>query len=524
MRILFTFIIILLIAIIVIRLLPSRKEDIEFSEDQKSRYKTLAWINSLAYLMVFLIFLFPVFSILEQIWKNRLDEGVLIFKTSWLLLPTVFFSAALAIWPSRWIKNLLCKNEEAAFEQYLTLHYLIPENRLTSILIGLFVLGVMNLFFLSSFKLKVDPEVLHYSNPMRGSDEFNLVQINRVDALPAGGFRILLRTGATIETRDYIGDQERFFALLNNHRENLPGKTVALVIHGGAGTILKSQMRPEVERLYIESLESALKKGQALLLAGTSAMDVVEQVIKQLEDDTLFNAGRGAVLNHWGEAELDASVMDGKTGLAGAVAGLKTVRNPISLARAVMEKTDHVMLAGNGATQLAEKLGLPQVENSYFITESNRKRLVDAQRRPQPRAKLGTVGAVALDKNGNIAAGTSTGGMVNKKYGRIGDSPIIGAGTYANNASCGVSATGHGEFFIRNVVAFDIHALMAYRQMSVEQACREVIQNKLRPINGLGGVIALDRFGNVVMEFNTRGMYRGYAKDNEPPVALIYGD
>jgi beta-aspartyl-peptidase (threonine type) len=528
MRILFTLIIILLLAIIVIRLFPRKKDEIEFTEAQKSRYKTLTWINTLAYIIFFLLMLYPIFSIAEKVWEARLEEGVLILKSNWMLFPTIILSAAIAILPSRWFKRMLCKHEEAAFEQYLDNYYLIPETRLSGIIIGLFLIASLTFLFIGGYQLKLEPDTLVYRNPMRGNQTYPLQQISKVDALPAGGFRVFLRSGATIETGDYIGDQDLFFKLVDQYREALPGKTVALVIHGGAGTILKSKMRPEIENRYTSALEGALKTGQEMLLSGHSAMDVVEAVIKILEDDSLFNAGRGAVLNFDGVAELDASLMDGKTGEAGAVSGVKTIRNPITLARAVMNKTDHVLLSGAGAEQLATILEIPMVDNEYFITEANRKRLKDAKAKPnsgiKPPAKMGTVGAVALDQQGNIAAGTSTGGMVNKKFGRIGDSPIIGAGTYANNKTCGISATGHGEFFMRNVVAFDIHALMAYRQFSLEQACKEVIQNKLRPAGGQGGVIGLDRFGNVVMEFNTKGMYRGFVKNEDAPEVAIYGD
>lgn len=312
---------------------------------------------------------------------------------------------------------------------------------------------------------------------------------------------------------------------------------IMLVMHGGAGTITRSSMTPEVEKQYREKLEEALRTGHAVLKSGGSSLDAVEKSIRVLEDSPLFNAGKGAVFTHEGRNELDSAIMDGRTKKAGAVAGVTIIRNPISAARAVMEKSEHVMMAGKGAELFATQQGLEIVDPSYFWTERRWKGLQDElmkenAAKPAPRSsysvpedkKMGTVGAVALDANGNLAAGTSTGGMTNKKYGRIGDSPIIGAGTFAENESCAVSATGHGEFFIRWTVAYDIAALMKYRGLSVKDAANEVVNRKLKEAGGEGGVIALDAKGNFAMPFNSEGMYRGWIGSDGVPHVLIYRD
>jgi beta-aspartyl-peptidase (threonine type) len=298
----------------------------------------------------------------------------------------------------------------------------------------------------------------------------------------------------------------------------------AIVIHGGAGTILKKNMSPELEAEYKAKLEEAVKAGYQVLQNGGSSIDAVEKTIIVMEDSPLFNAGKGAVFTNQGKNELDASIMDGKTLKAGAIAGVTTVKNPITLARAVMEKSEHVMLAREGAEYFAKENGIELVDPSYFYTENRYKSLLKAQEKDKIEldhsgktsfydpfikdSKFGTVGCVALDKDGNLAAGTSTGGMTNKKWGRIGDTPIIGAGTYANNNTCGVSSTGWGEFFIRNVIAYDISALMEYKGLSLENAAKEVIQKKLTKLGGDGGIVAMDKNGNISMEFNTAGMYR----------------
>jgi beta-aspartyl-peptidase (threonine type) len=316
--------------------------------------------------------------------------------------------------------------------------------------------------------------------------------------------------------------------------ENALGQGKAmLVIHGGAGTITRASMTAETEAQYRAGMEQALRTGHALLAKGVSSLDAVEATIRVLEDNPLFNAGKGAVFTHDGKNELDAAIMDGKTKAAGSVAGVSIIRNPISAARAVMEKSEHVMMVGRGAELFATSVGLEIVDPQYFWTERRWKSLqkellIEKGIKPQAalgpdEKKFGTVGAVAVDAKGNLAAGTSTGGMTNKKYGRVGDAPIIGAGTYAENESVAVSATGHGEFFIRWTVAYDIAALVKYRGMSVADAANEVIHKKL-PLKGEGGVIALDAQGNFAMPFNSEGMYRGWIGTDGVPHVLIYKD
>ena len=306
---------------------------------------------------------------------------------------------------------------------------------------------------------------------------------------------------------------------------------ITLVIHGGAGTILKENMTPEKEQAYIEKLSEALNAGYAVLEKGGTSIEAITTSIKIMEDSPLFNAGKGAVYTNEGKNELDASIMDGATGKAGAVAGITTVKNPIMAALAVMNNSPHVMMAGKGAELFAAEQGLEIVDSSYFYTERRKSQLEkikleeskkSAYLFQNPDYKYGTVGAVALDSRGNIAAATSTGGMTNKRYGRIGDAPIIGAGTFAENESCGISATGHGEYFIRNVVAYDIAARMKYKNLSIQEAANEVIMKKLVAIGGEGGVVGLDRLGNVMMTFNSAGMYRGYIKEKGKPFVRIY--
>jgi L-asparaginase / beta-aspartyl-peptidase len=297
-----------------------------------------------------------------------------------------------------------------------------------------------------------------------------------------------------------------------------------LVIHGGAGTITRASMTPQAEAQYRAGLEEALRKGHAILAKGGSSLDAVEATIRVMEDNPLFNAGKGAVFTHEGRNELDASIMDGRTKGAGAVAGVTIIRNPITAARAVMEKSPHVMMVGRGAELFATKMGLEIVDPSYFWTERRWKSLQEelVKEQQNPDKKFGTVGAVAVDAKGNLAAGTSTGGMTNKQFGRVGDAPIIGAGTYAENESCAVSATGHGEYFIRWTVAHDIAALVKYKGMSVAEAANEVINKKLSPERGEGGVIVLDTKGNFAMTFNSEGMYRGWVGADGVPHVEIY--
>lgn len=292
----------------------------------------------------------------------------------------------------------------------------------------------------------------------------------------------------------------------------------ALVLHGGAGSMNFENLPEPAQLAYKAALDSALLLGLDLLEEGGAAIDAVEVVIRYLEDNPLFNAGRGAVFTAEGVNELDASIMLGSDLNAGAVAGVKDVRHPISAARAVMEKSDHVMLSGEGASEFARESGLEIVDPSFFFTEKR----FNSLQRVKDEEKHGTVGCVALDRQGNLCAGTSTGGMTNKKYGRIGDSPIIGAGTYANNATCGVSATGHGEFFIRWVVAHDISALMEYKGYDVEKAAKEVVEEKLVKVGGSGGVICLDRFGRPAMITNTSGMFRAYGNAAGDKVIAIF--
>ena len=294
-----------------------------------------------------------------------------------------------------------------------------------------------------------------------------------------------------------------------------------LVIHGGAGTITRENMSTEKEAEYISKLTAALKTGYAILENGGSGLDAVEATIKVMEDSPLFNAGKDAVFTGAGTNELDASIMDGATLQGGAVAGVKTVKNPISAARKVMEKTWHVLLAGEGADAFAKEQGLDIVDNSYFHTEHRFKSLIKAKEKEME--KHGTVGCVALDKKGNLAAGTSTGGLTNKRWGRVGDSPIIGAGTYASNETCAVSATGQGEYFIRGSVAFDIAAQMDYEKKSVQTAAQAVI-DKLTERGGTGGVIVMDSKGNIAMPFNTEGMYRGFYLNDGELTVKIYKD
>lgn len=319
---------------------------------------------------------------------------------------------------------------------------------------------------------------------------------------------------------------------------------LGFVIHGGAGVIKRGSLSSEKEKEYRTKLEEALNAGYKTLQDGKSGLDAVEKAIRILEDSPLFNAGKGAVFTADGKNELDASIMDGKNQNAGAVAGLHKVKNPITLARAVMEKSPHVMLIGEGAEKFAKEMNIELVPEKYFFTDDRWNSLQKIIKEEQEKAKaekegkkvsvntefekpynkFGTVGAVALDKDGNLAAGTSTGGMTYKKYGRVGDVPIIGAGTYANNATCAVSATGWGEFFIRLSVARDISALMEYRALPIQEAADTVIKQKLQKLGGDGGVIAIDKFGNIGISFNSEGMYRAYINKDGKAVVEIYGE
>lgn len=313
----------------------------------------------------------------------------------------------------------------------------------------------------------------------------------------------------------------------------------AIAVHGGAGAIPRSTMTSEREILYRQGLEDAINAGDRVLASGGSALDAVEAAVRSLEDEPVFNAGRGAVFTNKGTIELDSSIMDGRNLMAGAVTGIKNIKNPVSLARAVMEKSEHVFLSGLGAMEFAEKMNLEFAPDEYFFIQERYDQLLVAKEYDQvvldhgitgditpvpPPSKKGTVGAVALDVHGNIAAATSTGGMTNKKFGRVGDSPIIGAGTYANNNTCAISCTGHGEFFIRSVVAYDISCLMEYKGLSLKEACDIVVHGKLVKIGGEGGLVAIDAKGNIEMPFNSEGMYRAMKRSNGQKYVGIYLD
>lgn len=302
----------------------------------------------------------------------------------------------------------------------------------------------------------------------------------------------------------------------------------SLAIHGGAGTILKSDMTPEKELAYISGLTAALQAGEKILKSGGSALDAVCASVKSLEDCPLFNAGRGAVFNHKGEHELDASVMNGSDRMAGAVAGVTGVRNPVELARLVMEKTEHVLLTGSGAEELALQHGLKFEDPSYFYDEYRFRQWQSVKNTGttlldhQDEKKFGTVGAVACDVHGNLAAATSTGGMTNKMFNRVGDTPVIGSGTWADNHTCAVSCTGHGEFFLRWVVAYDIACLMEYKGYSLREACEKVVNDKLVKAGGEGGIIAVDKNNDIQLIFNSEGMYRGLVQQGSDARVYIY--
>ncbi len=311
----------------------------------------------------------------------------------------------------------------------------------------------------------------------------------------------------------------------------------AIVIHGGAGAIRKEKMTPEKEAAYRERLVASLQVGFELLDAGRSAIDAVCKAVNVMEDSPLFNAGVGAVYTHDGGHEQDACVMNGSDLAVGAIASVRHIRNPIDLARLVMEKSPHVLLCSEGAEQFAQENGIALEEASYFDTEQRRRQLEAAIAREEEAGrvlfgdgnidhssadKYGTVGAVAIDREGNLAAATSTGGMTNKRWMRIGDTPIIGAGTYANNATCAVSATGHGEYIMRSVLAFEVHALMTYKNMTLDDAAKTAVNERLGAIGGTGGLIAIDRRGQIALPFNTPGMYRGWMVPGCEPSVAIY--
>lgn len=307
-------------------------------------------------------------------------------------------------------------------------------------------------------------------------------------------------------------------------------KQFSIAIHGGAGTIQKNQMSKEKEKAYTSALSFALNQGYEALEQGKSALDAVEIAVTALEDSPLFNAGKGSVFTNTGIHEMDASIMEGKKLFGGAVAAVSGIKNPIRLARKIMEDSGHVFLIGDGALEFAKEHGFNTEPDEYFYDELRYQQwqetlksgVVQLDHSPLKEQKFGTVGAVALDQFGNLAAATSTGGMTNKKFGRVGDSPMLGAGNYANNQTCAVSCTGSGEFFIRGVVAYDVSCLMEYKGYSLSKACEEVIQERLLKIGGDGGLIAVDTLGNICLEFNTEGMYRGMKKSSGEEVIGIY--
>ncbi len=327
------------------------------------------------------------------------------------------------------------------------------------------------------------------------------------------------------------------FENLNTSKNSIEKtENFGIVIHGGAGTILKENMSDSLEAAYKAKLKEAISAGYEILKNGGTSLDAVTYTINVMEDSPLFNAGKGAVFTHEGSNELDASIMDGATLNAGAVAGVKHIKNPIDLARDVMQKSEHVMLYGAGAEEFAKTLGYKLMDTSYFYTKNRYESLQKVLEKEKSKnekkvsfedsyiknSKFGTVGCAALDKHGNLAAGTSTGGMTNKRWNRIGDAPIIGAGTYANNTTCAVSSTGWGEYFIRSVVAYDISALMEYKGMTLQEAASEVIQEKVPALGGDGGIVAIDKDGNVAMEFNTAGMYRATMNSEGELIIKIY--
>ena len=312
-----------------------------------------------------------------------------------------------------------------------------------------------------------------------------------------------------------------------------------IAIHGGAGTILKNMLTPELEKQYLDGLQNALDAGYAVLSSNGTALDAVEAAVVSLEDNELFNAGKGAVYTKKGLNEMDACIMDGSNLATGAVAGVRNIKNPVKLAKEIMLHSGHVLLSGNGAKEFALNRGIEQAADDYFYTKYRYDQWVEIRDSdfyqldhkednlkgmPHEEKKFGTVGAVALDIHGHIAASTSTGGMTNKRYGRIGDSPIPGSGTYANDATCGISCTGHGEYFLRAVVAYDVSCLMEYKGLSLKDACEKVIKDKLVKLGGEGGLIAVDGFGNFELCYNSQGMYRGAKSSEGFNLVAIYKD
>jgi L-asparaginase / beta-aspartyl-peptidase len=343
---------------------------------------------------------------------------------------------------------------------------------------------------------------------------------------------LLFSAAASVLAREPVRSSTAATERGTENQSGMEAKKIGLAIHGGAGTIERSKMTAEKEREYRAGLERALTAGYEILKRGGSSLDATESAVRVLEDDPHFNAGKGSVFTSAGTNEMDAAIMNGKTLAAGAVASLKHIKNPISLARLVMDKSGHVMMDGEGAEAFAKENRMELVEQKYFFTQerwdalqkikaAEKNRTGRAARAITDQDRHGTVGAVALDQNGNLAAATSTGGTTNKRPGRVGDTPVIGAGTYAKNATCAVSATGDGEYFIRATVGRDVSALMEYRGMSLREAAQAAL-DRVAKLGGAGGLIAIDQKGNVILPFNTAGMYRGYVDPNGKFVVEIY--
>lgn len=397
------------------------------------------------------------------------------------------------------------------------------------------VIGESKAYFIKTVSDKL-PESLQPEKPLHWNHGQQALEVYEIQGTPAGAGSFSVKDFDTAKAKGgnwywwYIDNG----TLVKKEKNTPAGEKYVLVIHGGAGTILKSSMTAEKEKAYTAALRQALEAGYAKLKTGKSSLDAVQAAINILEDSPLFNAGKGAVFTNDGRNELDASIMDGKTLKAGAVAGVTIIKNPIDAARAVMEKSEHVMMVGKGAESFARQHNITITDPKYFYTKERWDGLQKAKQEEKIKLdhssnnhhnfydqKFGTVGAVALDNNGNLAAGTSTGGMTNKRFGRVGDSPIIGAGTYANNKTVAVSCTGWGEFYIRNVVAYDLSAMIEYKSFSVEEAGNAVIK-KVGDSGGDGGLIAIDKNGNIAMPFNTPGMYRGAVTSEGKIVINIY--
>jgi beta-aspartyl-peptidase (threonine type) len=394
------------------------------------------------------------------------------------------------------------------------------------------------------FKATVVAKIYHQKNETVRRDNRDMEDTKSLNGYGKSRRMFLGLAAAGMGTAAFgAGLPERLNAELShsNYLNGAKAQQIGFVIHGGAGTILRSKMTPELEQEYRTALTQALNAGYSILQKGGPGLDAIEAAIRLMEDSPLFNAGKGAVFTSAGTNELDASIMDGSNLKAGAVATLQHIKNPISLARLVMERSPHVMLAGEGAEVFAKQQGVEFVPQSYFYTERRwneylQQKAKETEENGKPKNahgaqtefetigdRHGTVGAAALDRNGNLAAGTSTGGMSNKKFGRIGDSPIIGAGTYANNLTCAISATGDGEYFIRSVVGHDISALMQYAGKSIKEAAQMVI-DKVGKLGGTGGVIGIDHNGNIAQVFNTPGMYRARMSQDGKPIVEIFND